>query len=209
MARAAMTAGISAPRRDTCQSGTCTGANPVLCTALDQCHDVGTRNQSTGNCSNPNKAHGTACSDNNACTAPDQCATGTCQPGSPVADDDGDPCTIDSCDSASGVKHVPDIRLPTDQWYSGGLKLEVLTSSCGANQAQQFFQVTNMGANAVALSDITIRFWFNDTSGSAIVSQVNSGWRLHTASTYPSCYHQVQGTTASVVQVTPARVVRP
>jgi hypothetical protein len=53
---------------DTCQSGTCTGSNPVVCTALDQCHDVGTCNTSTGVCSNPNKANGSACSDGDACT---------------------------------------------------------------------------------------------------------------------------------------------
>ena len=26
---------------DTCQAGVCTGANPVVCSALDQCHAVG------------------------------------------------------------------------------------------------------------------------------------------------------------------------
>src|SRR5258707_1338526 len=40
----------------------------VVCTALDQCHDVGTCNASTGACSNPAKPNGTTCSDGNACT---------------------------------------------------------------------------------------------------------------------------------------------
>jgi cysteine-rich repeat protein len=33
---------------DTCQTGICTGANPVVCTALDQCHAVGICSPGTG-----------------------------------------------------------------------------------------------------------------------------------------------------------------
>jgi RHS repeat-associated protein len=40
---------------DTCQNGTCTGSNPVVCTAQDQCHDAGTCDTATGQCSNPVK----------------------------------------------------------------------------------------------------------------------------------------------------------
>jgi hypothetical protein len=57
----------------TCQGGFCHGTNPVVCTAQDQCHNVGTCNTSTGVCSNPNKPNGTACSDANACTQTDTC----------------------------------------------------------------------------------------------------------------------------------------
>src|SRR5262249_40754810 len=52
---------------DTCQAGVCTGANPVVCTALDQCHVAGTCDPATGTCSNPAATDGTACSDANAC----------------------------------------------------------------------------------------------------------------------------------------------
>src|SRR2546422_5636350 len=34
-----------------CQSGTCVGANPVTCTASDQCHVAGTCDPVTGTCS--------------------------------------------------------------------------------------------------------------------------------------------------------------
>ena len=37
-------------------AGACVGSNPVSCTALDQCHDVGTCEAGTGTCTNPAKA---------------------------------------------------------------------------------------------------------------------------------------------------------
>jgi hypothetical protein len=50
----------------------------VVCSALDQCHDVGVCNNATGLCSNPNKPDGTACDDANASTVNDVCGAGTC-----------------------------------------------------------------------------------------------------------------------------------
>src|SRR5437867_3061103 len=60
---------------DTCQAGMCAGT-PVLCTARDQCHGVGTCNPVTGTCSNPPAPNGTSCSDGNACTTGDSCQAG-------------------------------------------------------------------------------------------------------------------------------------
>jgi hypothetical protein len=57
--------------------GSCEG---VTCPAPDQCHDPGTCNASTGLCSNPAKADGTACTDSNACTIGDRCQAGACLP---------------------------------------------------------------------------------------------------------------------------------
>ena len=48
--------GNACTQTDTCQAGTCTGSNPVTCTASDQCHDAGTCNPATGACSNPAQA---------------------------------------------------------------------------------------------------------------------------------------------------------
>ncbi len=45
---------------DTCQAGICTGGNPVVCTAPDDCHDP-TCDPATGECSNPEKLYGTRC----------------------------------------------------------------------------------------------------------------------------------------------------
>src|SRR5207247_10548 len=55
--------GDACTRTDTCQSGSCTGGNPVVCAAQDQCHVAGTCDTGTGACSNPEKPDGSACSD--------------------------------------------------------------------------------------------------------------------------------------------------
>jgi|GEM_PF-4087753 len=77
--------GNACTQTDTCQSGTCTGANPKTCTALDQCHDVGTCNPATGSCSNPPKQDGTSCNDGDACTQTDTCQQGTCTGGNSIS----------------------------------------------------------------------------------------------------------------------------
>jgi hypothetical protein len=46
---------------DSCHAGLCKTGSPVLCTALDECHDVGTCILTTGTCSNPTKADGSPC----------------------------------------------------------------------------------------------------------------------------------------------------
>jgi hypothetical protein len=72
---------------DTCQSGVCTGDDPVTCTALDQCHDVGVCDPATGVCSDPIVVDGTSCEDDDACTLNDFCLAGVCTAGSPPCDD--------------------------------------------------------------------------------------------------------------------------
>lgn len=61
--------GNSCTQTDTCQAGTCTGANPVTCSAPDACHNAGTCNPTTGTCATTVKPDGTPCS------------LGTCQGG--------------------------------------------------------------------------------------------------------------------------------
>jgi hypothetical protein len=63
---------------DACQSGSCAGSNPKTCTASDQCHVAGTCDPTTGTCSDPVAANGTACSDGNSCTSNDVCQAGSC-----------------------------------------------------------------------------------------------------------------------------------
>ena len=84
---------------------------------------------------------------------------------------------------------------------SSSLTLDVLTNSCGANQAQDFFDVINSTATGVKLSDITIKYWINDTSGQAVVPHVSTGGCLTNAS---GCFHQVSGVTATAVAFGPA-----
>ena len=93
---------------DTCQGGTCTGASPVVCTAQDDCHDVGTCAKDTGLCSNPAKADGTSCDDNNLCTKVDACQGGKCTGVSPVACLASDQChDAGTCDPGTGVCSNP------------------------------------------------------------------------------------------------------
>jgi hypothetical protein len=62
---------------DTCTDGLCYNT-PKTCTALDQCHGVGTCNAITGVCSNPVKADGSSCNDGDICTSFDVCTNGSC-----------------------------------------------------------------------------------------------------------------------------------
>jgi RHS repeat-associated protein len=91
-----------------CQSGTCLGTNPIVCTASDACHGVGLCNPSTGLCSNPAAANGTTCNDGNACTQTDVCTGGVCAGGNPVACAASDACHLaGTCDPTSGVCSTP------------------------------------------------------------------------------------------------------
>jgi hypothetical protein len=89
---------------DTCQNKVCV-PDPnrnTQCSASDQCHDVGTCDTTTGMCSNPAKVNGSVCSDNDACTTNDACSGGSCVSGPPLTCDDGNVCTNDSCNPATG-----------------------------------------------------------------------------------------------------------
>jgi len=95
-------------KTDTCQAGTCTGSDPVICTALDQCHTAGACDQTTGSCSNPAKTDGTACDDSNACTQTDTCQAGACTGSNPVVCGVTDQChMMGSCDIATGFCSNP------------------------------------------------------------------------------------------------------
>ena len=100
--------GNACTQTDTCVSGACTGASPVTCTASDQCHVAGTCSASTGLCSNPTAANGTACNDGNACTQTDQCQTGMCAGTNPVTCVAADQCHVPgTCDPTSGACSSP------------------------------------------------------------------------------------------------------
>lgn len=87
---------------DVCKSGFCiSGLNPGCsdgkeCTA-DHC------NTTTGGCEFTALPNGVSCSDGLACTAGDVCASGACAPGPAPICADGNDCTSDGCDAASGA----------------------------------------------------------------------------------------------------------
>ncbi|MCC6897656.1 MAG: carboxypeptidase regulatory-like domain-containing protein, partial [Polyangiaceae bacterium] len=99
--------GSACTQTDACQAGTCTGTNPVGCAPLDQCHDAGICNPTTGACTNPAKADGASCDDENPCTTGEACSAGSCGGGSPTPVSDGNPCTADACSPTGGVTHTP------------------------------------------------------------------------------------------------------
>src|SRR5207249_878150 len=83
---------------------TCTGSNPVLCTALDQCHVAGVCNTGTGVCTNPNATNGTSCNDGNACTQTDTCQSGTSTGSNPALCTALDQCHVAGvCNTGTGV----------------------------------------------------------------------------------------------------------
>ena len=66
---------------------------------LDQCLD--------GEC-NTAVPNGTVCdADGSTCTPDDFCLSGVCVTGQSMDCDDGDPCTVDSCDDLAGCVHEP------------------------------------------------------------------------------------------------------
>jgi hypothetical protein len=104
----ACTDGNACTRTDTCQAGSCTGGNPVVCAASDQCHVAGTCNSGTGVCSNPTAPNGTTCTDGNACTRTDTCQAGSCTGGNPVICGASDQCHVaGTCNSGTGVCSNP------------------------------------------------------------------------------------------------------
>ncbi|HZP41005.1 MAG TPA: hypothetical protein VFD84_05780 [Candidatus Binatia bacterium] len=93
---------------DVCQAGVCTGTNPVVCPTPDQCHAAGTCDPATGICSNPAKANGTTCNDNDACTQTDVCQAGVCTGTNPVVCPTPDQChDPGTCDPADGTCSNP------------------------------------------------------------------------------------------------------
>ena len=89
---------------DVCHAGQCAGT-PVTCTASDQCHEAGVCDPNTGTCTNPVKHDGSTCDDGNACTEHESCWNGRCIAGTAVNCNDGETCTADTCNPATGCVH--------------------------------------------------------------------------------------------------------
>jgi hypothetical protein len=101
--------GNACTQTDTCLAGSCTGSNPVVCVAFDQCHSLGQCDSSTGKCSNPNQSDGTACDDGQPCTRNDRCTAGVCS-GSSFSCTPGDCQTGGTCneDGTCSFGDAPD-----------------------------------------------------------------------------------------------------
>ncbi len=87
---------------ETCIDLICTGGKPVNCNdgndcTYDFCSPGGCENQPSGN---------PGCSDGDACTLGDTCDGVVCLPSAVTTCDDGNPCTTDACDMATGCTHT-------------------------------------------------------------------------------------------------------
>ena len=71
-------------------------------------------------------------------------------------------------------------------------------TSCAANQGSETFEVVNTGTAAVNLSQITVKFWVDDTTGQGLVGAVNYGGCFG-----PTC-SAVKGVALNTVHFTPA-----
>jgi hypothetical protein len=85
--------GVSATPADVCRTDAdCDDGNPCtrdLCSAA------------SGQCQHASEPDGLPCDDQDACTIGNTCARGLC--GTPITCDDGNPCTNDRCDPATGA----------------------------------------------------------------------------------------------------------
>jgi YVTN family beta-propeller protein len=106
---------------DSCQDGVCVGSGALAdgtscddgnaCTGNDACHG--------GTCVGQAVDDGSPCDDADACTTSDACQGGVCVGGPPPNCDDGNDCTVDSCDPATGCVH----ELPGDVVGAGSVSL--------------------------------------------------------------------------------------
>jgi len=88
---------------DTCVNGFCKGSGVTSCDDGDPCTaDVCDAKQANGCVHEFNTA---PCEDGDICTEGDQCSNGVCV-SNPAGCDDGNDCTIDSCDATQGCVHA-------------------------------------------------------------------------------------------------------
>ena len=100
--------GIFCNGEDTCSGGSCSvhAGNP--CSGPDgdaNCSESCDEGTDACTAADPD---GSACDDGLLCTAEETCSSGSCATGAPLDCNDGDPCTIDSCNEISGCVNSPD-----------------------------------------------------------------------------------------------------
>ncbi|GMV40584.1 MAG: hypothetical protein AMXMBFR64_23000 [Myxococcales bacterium] len=97
------TDGNACSEGDHCQDGACVPGEADLCDDGNPCT---TDSCDAGTCVHDPIAAG-ACSDGDACTTLDECQDGVCVGGPAPVCDDGEPCTDDACNSATGCTYTP------------------------------------------------------------------------------------------------------
>lgn len=92
--------GSACTESDLCISGACKGS-AVSCDDSNVCTSDAC-NLSSG-CTHTSLDSGACDADGNACTTPDTCKNGACIAGAVVVCNDNNPCTLDSCEPATGL----------------------------------------------------------------------------------------------------------
>jgi len=116
----------------TCQAGICQGGQPITCE--DGPCDTRLCNPNTGACEVDALApEGTVCADSTACTAASTCEQGSCVPGAPKCDD-GDPCTVDTCEPSTGACGVEPVTCPLTPDVCAESACSVTSGSCQSTQ---------------------------------------------------------------------------
>ena len=89
---------------ETCTNGACNPGTPVTCDDANPC-TVDSCSALFG-CTSLPVLNGTGCSDANACNGAEICQSGVCAPGLPLNCNDGNACTTDSCNPATGCQNL-------------------------------------------------------------------------------------------------------
>jgi MYXO-CTERM domain-containing protein len=97
--------GVACTTGETCRNGQCIAAGTVSCDDNNICtQDI--LDCQTSQCSHAPVVGTVACVPTDKCFYNGECSQGSCVGKTPVNCDDGNPCTKDSCDPASGCVHA-------------------------------------------------------------------------------------------------------
>ncbi len=90
-----------------CAAGVCKAVSPVNCDDGKPC-TIDACESTSGKCTHTHDKDGKACATGDQCALESACKAGLCAKTKAKNCDDGQPCTVDSCDSATGkCAHVP------------------------------------------------------------------------------------------------------
>jgi hypothetical protein len=95
---------------------------------------------------------GTACADGDLCNGDETCnASGACLPGTPPVVSDNNTCTVDACDSETGVTHLP---LPDGTTCNGVGVCAAGTCSGGAGPSSGSFSYSATNTNSATQNTV-------------------------------------------------------
>jgi MYXO-CTERM domain-containing protein len=89
---------------EVCMAGACTAGTPLDCDDGNAC-TFDACDPAKG-CTNDAMPDGTSCSDGDQCNGGEECLSGVCTAGTALSCDDGNDCTVDSCDATTGCAHT-------------------------------------------------------------------------------------------------------